>query len=70
MRTASEQAARSRPSMSRARLRMARRSMAAATSTHATNVHLIKNLSYDPVKNFTPIIELVETIGSSWSTPR
>ena len=25
--------------------------MAAATSTHATNVHLIKNLSYDPVKN-------------------
>jgi tripartite-type tricarboxylate transporter receptor subunit TctC len=37
--------------------------MAAATSTHATNVHLIKNLSYDPVKNFTPIIESVETIG-------
>jgi tripartite-type tricarboxylate transporter receptor subunit TctC len=38
--------------------------MAAATSTHATNVHLIKNLSYDPVKNFTPIVESVETIGS------
>ena len=37
--------------------------MAAATSTHATNVHLIKNLSYDPPKNFTPIVELVETIG-------
>jgi tripartite-type tricarboxylate transporter receptor subunit TctC len=37
--------------------------MAAATSTHATNVHLIKNLSYDPVKNFTPIITSVETIG-------
>ncbi len=37
--------------------------MAAATSTHATNVHLIKNLSYDPVKNFTPIVESVETIG-------
>src|SRR3954469_10960068 len=37
--------------------------MAAATSTHATNVHLIKNLSYDPIKNFTPIVESVETIG-------
>src|SRR5436305_6369267 len=37
--------------------------MAAATSTHATTVHLIKNLSYDPVKNFTPIVESVETIG-------
>ena len=32
--------------------------MAAATSTHATNVHLIKNLSYDPVKNFTPIVDV------------
>lgn len=38
--------------------------MAAATSTHATNVHLIKNLSYDPVRNFTPIVTSVETIGS------
>jgi tripartite-type tricarboxylate transporter receptor subunit TctC len=38
--------------------------MAAATSTHATNVHLIKNLSYDPIKNFTPIVTSVETIGS------
>jgi tripartite-type tricarboxylate transporter receptor subunit TctC len=37
--------------------------MAAATSTHATNVHLIKNLSYDPVKNFTPLVTSVETIG-------
>jgi tripartite-type tricarboxylate transporter receptor subunit TctC len=37
--------------------------MAAATSTHATNVHLIKNLSYDPLKNFTPLVESVETIG-------
>jgi tripartite-type tricarboxylate transporter receptor subunit TctC len=37
--------------------------MAAATSTHATNVHLIKNLSYDPAKDFTPIITSVETIG-------
>ena len=37
--------------------------MAAATSTHATNVHLIKNLSYDPIKNFTPIVTSVETIG-------
>ncbi len=37
--------------------------MAAATSTHATNVHLIKNLSYDPVKNFTPVVTSVETIG-------
>lgn len=37
--------------------------MAAATSTHATNVHLIKNLSYDPVTNFTPIVTSVETIG-------
>jgi tripartite-type tricarboxylate transporter receptor subunit TctC len=38
--------------------------MAAATSSHATNVHLIKNLSYDPIKNFTPIVTSVETIGS------
>ena len=38
--------------------------MAAATSTHATNVHLIKDLSYDPVKNFTPVVTSVETIGS------
>ena len=38
--------------------------MAAATSTHATNVHLIKNLSYDPIRNFTPIVTSVETIGS------
>jgi tripartite-type tricarboxylate transporter receptor subunit TctC len=38
--------------------------MAAATSTHATNVHLIKDLSYDPTKNFTPIVKSVETIGS------
>jgi tripartite-type tricarboxylate transporter receptor subunit TctC len=37
--------------------------MAAATSTHATNVHLSKNLSYDPVTSFTPIIASVETIG-------
>ena len=37
--------------------------MAAATSTHATNVHLIKNLSYEPVKNFTPVVTSVETIG-------
>jgi tripartite-type tricarboxylate transporter receptor subunit TctC len=37
--------------------------MAAATSTHATNVHLIKNLSYDPARNFTPIVTSVETIG-------
>jgi tripartite-type tricarboxylate transporter receptor subunit TctC len=37
--------------------------MAAATSTHATNVHLIKNLNYDPVANFTPIVTSVETIG-------
>jgi tripartite-type tricarboxylate transporter receptor subunit TctC len=37
--------------------------MAAATSTHATNVHLIKTLNYDPVKNFTPIVTSVETIG-------
>ena len=38
--------------------------MAAATSTHATNVHLIKNLNYDPVKNFSPLVMSVETIGS------
>lgn len=38
--------------------------MAAATSTHATNVHLVKDLSYDPTKNFTPIVMSVETIGS------
>src|SRR5258708_31247816 len=37
--------------------------MAGATSTHATNVHRIKNLSYDPLKNFTPLVESVETIG-------
>jgi tripartite-type tricarboxylate transporter receptor subunit TctC len=38
--------------------------MAAATSTHATNVHLVKDLSYDPTKHFTPIVMSVETIGS------
>ena len=44
--------------------------MAAATSTHATNVHLIKNLSYDPVKNFTPIVSRSRPSAASWSTPR
>ena len=37
--------------------------MVAATSTHATNVHLTRNLGYDPVANFTAIITSVETIG-------
>lgn len=37
--------------------------LAAVTSTHATSVHLVKSLGYDPIKDFTPVITSVETIG-------
>jgi tripartite-type tricarboxylate transporter receptor subunit TctC len=37
--------------------------LAGVTSTHATSVHLVKDVGYDPVKDFTPIITSVETIG-------
>lgn len=30
------------------------------SGTHVTSVHLVKNLPYDPVKDFTPIIAMVE----------
>jgi tripartite-type tricarboxylate transporter receptor subunit TctC len=31
-------------------------------STHVTAVHLMKNLSYDPLKDFTPIVAAVEPV--------
>jgi tripartite-type tricarboxylate transporter receptor subunit TctC len=31
-------------------------------STHVTAVHLMKNLSYDPIKDFTPIVAAVEPV--------
>src|SRR6202790_1489512 len=31
-------------------------------STHVTAVHLMKNLSYDPIKDFTPILAAVEPV--------
>jgi tripartite-type tricarboxylate transporter receptor subunit TctC len=34
----------------------------ATASTHVTAVHLMKNLSYDPIKDFTPIVAAVEPV--------
>src|SRR6476620_3359206 len=34
--------------------------LAATAGTHVTSVHLMKNLPYDPVKDFAPIIAAVE----------
>src|ERR1700709_1299365 len=31
-------------------------------STHVTAVHLMKNLSYDPIRDFTPIVAAVEPV--------
>lgn len=36
----------------------------ATSGTHVTAVHLIKNLGYDPVKDFEPIIAAVEPVTS------
>jgi tripartite-type tricarboxylate transporter receptor subunit TctC len=36
--------------------------LATTASTHATAVHLMKNLPYDPVKDFSPIAALVEPV--------
>ena len=36
--------------------------LATTASTHVTAVHLMKNLPYDPVKDFTPIIAAVEPV--------
>ena len=36
--------------------------LAATAGTHVTAVHLMKNLPYDPVKDFTPIIAAVEPV--------
>ncbi len=36
--------------------------MAATAGTHVTAVHLLKNLPYDPVKDFTPIVAAVEPV--------
>lgn len=36
--------------------------LAATVGTHVTAVHLIKNLPYDPIKDFTPIIAAVEPV--------
>ncbi|MFL6798328.1 MAG: Bug family tripartite tricarboxylate transporter substrate binding protein [Xanthobacteraceae bacterium] len=34
--------------------------LSATVGTHVTNVHLTKNLPYDPVKDFTPVVATVE----------
>jgi len=36
--------------------------LAATVGTHVTAVHLIKDLPYDPIKDFTPIIAAVEPV--------
>ena len=36
--------------------------LAATAGTHVTAVHLMKNLPYDPIKDFTPIIAAVEPV--------
>jgi tripartite-type tricarboxylate transporter receptor subunit TctC len=36
--------------------------LAATVGTHVTAVHLLKNLPYDPIKDFTPIIAAVEPV--------
>jgi tripartite-type tricarboxylate transporter receptor subunit TctC len=36
--------------------------LAATAGTHVTAVHLTKNLPYDPIKDFTPIIAAVEPV--------
>jgi tripartite-type tricarboxylate transporter receptor subunit TctC len=36
--------------------------LAATAGTHVTAVHLMKNLPYDPLKDFTPIIAAVEPV--------
>src|SRR3954467_5331182 len=36
--------------------------LAATAGTHVTAVHLMRNLPYDPVKDFTPIIAAVEPV--------
>jgi tripartite-type tricarboxylate transporter receptor subunit TctC len=36
--------------------------LAATAGTHVTAVHLMKNLPYDPIKEFTPIIAAVEPV--------
>src|SRR6266852_501859 len=36
--------------------------LAATAGTHVTAVHLMKNLPYDPVKDFTPLAAAVEPV--------
>jgi len=36
--------------------------LAATAGTHVTAVHLLKNLPYDPLKDFTPIVAAVEPV--------
>src|SRR5438132_956030 len=36
--------------------------LAATAGTHVTAVHLMKNLPYDPLKDFTPLIAAVEPV--------
>jgi tripartite-type tricarboxylate transporter receptor subunit TctC len=36
--------------------------LAATVGTHVTSVHLTKNLPYDPLKDFTPIVAAVEPV--------
>jgi tripartite-type tricarboxylate transporter receptor subunit TctC len=37
-------------------------------TTHASNVATFKNLSYDPVKDFSPVIRTTTTPWCSWSS--
>src|SRR5437868_7689347 len=36
--------------------------LAATAGTHVTAVHLMKNLPYDPIKDFSPIVAAVEPV--------
>ena len=36
--------------------------MAGTVGTHVTSVHLTRNLPYDPIKDFTPIVAAVEPV--------
>src|SRR5689334_21355881 len=36
--------------------------LAATAGTHVTSVHLMKNLPYDPIRDFTPIVAAVEPV--------
>ena len=41
--------------------------IAATSGTHVSPVHLMKNLPYDPIKDFTPIMAAAEPVTGSSS---